>query len=134
MCQYQLKRRYQITGETLQEFPVEVIRLTRLGYPGTPEDVLDRLTVQAFTDGIRDVKTKQAVMLSRSKIIAGALACALEYEATKQNCAKTGRLRNLEEVETEKKEGQVEIKRLLEELLARKKKPLRCWNCGHLGH
>ncbi|KAG5891947.1 hypothetical protein JTB14_002223 [Gonioctena quinquepunctata] len=52
----QLKNRCQKSGESLQEFETDIARLVRLAYPSTPENVMERLAVQAFLDGLRDQK------------------------------------------------------------------------------
>ncbi|KAG5887047.1 hypothetical protein JTB14_020396 [Gonioctena quinquepunctata] len=61
----QLKNRCQKSGESLQEFETEIARLVRLAYPAIPENVMERLAVQAFLDGLRDQETRQALILAR---------------------------------------------------------------------
>ncbi|KAJ8957953.1 hypothetical protein NQ318_001952 [Aromia moschata] len=46
----QLKNRYQKSNESLQEFEADIARLVRLAYSSTPENVMERLAVQAFLD------------------------------------------------------------------------------------
>ncbi|KAJ8958645.1 hypothetical protein NQ318_016370 [Aromia moschata] len=55
----QLKNRYQKSNESLQEFEADIARLVRLAYSSTPENVMERLAVQAFLDGLRDTETRQ---------------------------------------------------------------------------
>ncbi|KAJ8937347.1 hypothetical protein NQ318_003621 [Aromia moschata] len=66
----QLKNRYQKSNESLQEFEADIARLVRLAYSSTPENVIERLAVQAFLDAE----------------LVDALARALEFEAAKQSC------------------------------------------------
>ncbi|KAJ8962257.1 hypothetical protein NQ318_018231 [Aromia moschata] len=66
----QLKNRYQKSNESLQEFEADIVRLVRLAYSSTPENVMERLAVQAFLDGLRDTETRQALNLARpSKLV-----------------------------------------------------------------
>ncbi|KAJ8953767.1 hypothetical protein NQ318_015424 [Aromia moschata] len=66
----QLKNRYQKSNESLQEFEADIARLVRLAYSSTPENVMERLAVQAFLDGLRDIETRQALTLARpSKLV-----------------------------------------------------------------
>ncbi|KAJ8955836.1 hypothetical protein NQ318_005380 [Aromia moschata] len=60
----QLKNRYQKSNESLQEFEADIARLVRLAYSSTPENVMERLAVQAFLDGLRDTETRQALTLA----------------------------------------------------------------------
>ncbi|KAJ8949441.1 hypothetical protein NQ318_007542 [Aromia moschata] len=55
----QLKNRYQKSSESLQEFEADIARLVRLAYSSTPENVMERLAVQAFLDGLRDTETER---------------------------------------------------------------------------
>ncbi|KAJ8956157.1 hypothetical protein NQ318_020708, partial [Aromia moschata] len=82
----QLKNRYQKSNESLQEFEADIARLVRLAYSSTPENVMERLAVQAFLDGLRDTETRQALTLARPSKLVDALARALEFEAAKQSC------------------------------------------------
>ncbi|KAJ8957289.1 hypothetical protein NQ318_007853 [Aromia moschata] len=82
----QLKNRYQKSNESLQEFEADIARLVRLSYSSMPENVMERLAVQAFLDGLRDTETRQALTLARPSKLVDALARALEFEAAKQSC------------------------------------------------
>lgn len=132
----QLKGRQQRPKESLQEYELDIVRLTRLAYPDTPEKVLECLAVQAFADGLRDEDVKQAVLLSRSKTITAALSCALEFEAVKANSRNTAKVREVEAL-TENQETNY-LRKLVEEIISGKQMPIRksvqCWNCGKKGH
>ncbi|KAJ8940717.1 hypothetical protein NQ318_014111 [Aromia moschata] len=69
-----------------REFEADIARLVRLAYSSTPENVMERLAVQAFLDGLRDTETRQALTLARPSKLVDALARALEFEAAKQSC------------------------------------------------
>ncbi|KAJ8949844.1 hypothetical protein NQ318_000544 [Aromia moschata] len=85
----QLKNRYQKNNESLQEFEADIARLVRLAYSSTPENVMERLAVQAFLDGLRDTETRQALTLARPSKLVDALARFLEFEAAKQSCKRS---------------------------------------------
>ncbi|KAJ8953260.1 hypothetical protein NQ318_015842 [Aromia moschata] len=93
----QLKNRYQKNNESLQEFEADIARLVRLAYSSTPENVMERLAVQAFLDGLRDIETRQALTLARPSKLVDALARALEFEAAKESCRRQATIRKREE-------------------------------------
>ncbi|KAG5896845.1 hypothetical protein JTB14_024184 [Gonioctena quinquepunctata] len=93
----QLKNRCQKAGESLQEFETDIARLVRLAYPAIPENVMERLAVQAFLDGLRDQETRQALILARPTHLVDALARALEFEAAKQCCKSQSKVQTIEE-------------------------------------
>ncbi|KAJ8932010.1 hypothetical protein NQ318_003806 [Aromia moschata] len=64
------------SSESLQEFEADIARLVRLAYSSTPENVMERLAVQAFLDGLRDTETRQALTLARLSKLVDALARA----------------------------------------------------------
>ncbi|KAJ8943570.1 hypothetical protein NQ318_008273 [Aromia moschata] len=94
----QLKNRYQKSNESLQEFEADIARLVRLAYSSTPENVMERLAVQAFLDGLRDTETRQALTLARPSKLVDALARALEFEAAKQSCRGQAKVRRWRKV------------------------------------
>ncbi|KAJ8958638.1 hypothetical protein NQ318_016363 [Aromia moschata] len=123
----QLKNRYQKSNESLQEFEADIARLVRLAYSSTPENVMERLAVQAFLDGLRDTETRQALTLARPSKLVDALARALEFEAAKQSCRGQARVRKMEEDVEEGTCNEAEIRRVVEGML--EKRQIRCWNC-----
>ena len=127
----QLKNRIQKSNESLQEFEADVARLVRLAYPATPENVMERLAVQAFSDGLRDNETRQALLLAHPTHLVDALARALEFEAAKQSSRSLGRVRAIDECSDESVEGIV--RKVMDQYMG-KKGPIRCWNCGQVGH
>ncbi|KAJ8948402.1 hypothetical protein NQ318_009910 [Aromia moschata] len=123
----QLKNRYQKSNESLQEFEADIARLVRLAYSSTPENVMERLAVQAFLDGLRDTETRQALTLARPSKLVDALARALEFEAAKQSCRGQVKVRKMEEDVEEGTCNEAEIRRVVEGML--EKRQIRCWNC-----
>ncbi|KAJ8945576.1 hypothetical protein NQ318_010433 [Aromia moschata] len=128
----QLKNRCQKNNESLQEFEADIARLVRLAYSSTPENVMERLAVQAFLDGLRATETRQALTLARPSKLVDALARALEFEAAKQSCRGQAKVRRMEEGVEEGTCNEAEIRRVVEGML--EKRQIRCWNCGKVGH
>jgi hypothetical protein len=129
----QLKNRSQRPNESLQEFEADVARLVRLAYPATPDNIMERLAVQAFLDGLRDHETRQALILARPDKLVDALARALEFEAAKQSSRGTARVRSMDDSFVGATMDEAAIRKLVKELISEKKQ-LRCWNCGKFGH
>jgi hypothetical protein len=129
----QLKSRIQKSNESLQEFEADVARLVRLAYPATPENVIERLAVQAFLDGLRDHEMRQALILARPNKLVDALARALEFEAAKQSSRGTARVRSMDDSSVVATVDEAAVRKIFKELLSEKKQ-LRCWNCGKMGH
>ncbi|KAJ8954847.1 hypothetical protein NQ318_023411 [Aromia moschata] len=128
----QLKNRYQKSNESLQEFEADIARLVRLAYSSTPENVMERLAVQAFLDGLRDTETRQALTLARPSKLVDALARALEFEAAKQSCRGQAKVRRMEEGVEEGTCNEAEIRRVAKEILD--KRPIRRWNGAKVRH
>ncbi|KAJ8948303.1 hypothetical protein NQ318_020790, partial [Aromia moschata] len=120
----QLKNRCQKNNESLQEFEADRVRLA---YSSTPENIMERLAVQAFLDGLRDTETRQALTLARPSKLVDALARALEFEAVKQSCRGQAKVRKMEEGVEEGTCNEAEIRRVVEGML--EKRQIRCWNC-----
>ncbi|XP_046666412.1 uncharacterized protein LOC124358162 [Homalodisca vitripennis] len=95
------------------------------------ELVYRNLSIDKFLDGLRDAETQQAVKLARPKTLHEALTQALEFEAVKQSVQGHARLRGVCVEEGFKIEDVVQ--RVLDALKNRKKE-IRCWSCGELGH
>ncbi|KAJ8956502.1 hypothetical protein NQ318_019220 [Aromia moschata] len=128
----QLKNRYQKNNESLQEFEADIARLVRLAYSSTPENVMERLAVQAFLDGLRDIETRQALTLARPSKLVDALARALEFEAAKESCRRQATIRKREEDLEEGTCNEAEIRRVAKEILD--KRPIRRWNGAKVRH
>ncbi|KAJ8950514.1 hypothetical protein NQ318_015258 [Aromia moschata] len=128
----QLKNRCQKNNESLQEFEADIARLVRLAYSSTPENVMERLAVQAFLDGLRDTETRQALTLARPSKLVDALARALEFEAAKESCRRQATIRKMEEDLEEGTCNEAEIRRVAKEILD--KRPIRRWNGAKVRH
>ncbi|KAJ8962920.1 hypothetical protein NQ318_001331 [Aromia moschata] len=128
----QLKNRYQKSSESLQEFEADIARLVRLAYSSTPENVMERLAVQAFLDGLRDTETRQALTLARPSKLVDALARALEFEAAKESCRRQATIPKMEEDLEEGTCNEAEIRRVAKEILD--KRPIRRWNGVKVRH
>jgi hypothetical protein len=114
----QWHHRAQQPRETLVEFAAEMERLTRLAFPTLEGEQLQYVLMESFVTGLRDERTKEAVMTRGPKSLGEALMLAMQLEGIRQVCqpATSSQLR---EVKTE---------------AARPKRPLACFHCGRLGH
>lgn len=63
----ELRRRTQRTGESLDTYAREVVRLTRLAYPDWPDQITDRLALEQFLDGIADGEVQLTVRMRAPK-------------------------------------------------------------------
>lgn len=54
----QVKSRLQQPSESLHELEADIARLVRLAYPTPPNSFLEKLAVQTFIDGLKDVETQ----------------------------------------------------------------------------
>lgn len=115
----QLKNRYKKTNETLQEYEADIARLVRLAYSGTPENVMERLAVQAFLDGLRDDDTRQALTLNRPALLVDALARALKFEAAKSTNRNKVKIRMMDSCSEETPDDEVEstVMRILDKVM-----------------
>jgi hypothetical protein len=133
----QLKSRKQKNGETIQEFEAEVARMVRLAYSNAAEDFLECLAIQTFTDGLRDVELQRAVRLARPKSLVDALTIALEFDAATEASRGVARLRevtgNCDHAVHSVSDVEAVVERLMK-LSPKRRRPVRCWNCGELGH
>lgn len=130
----QLRGRYQKPNETLQEFEADVARLVRSAYPTVPDEVCESLSIDKFLDGLRESETQQAVKLARPKTLSEALTQALEFEAVKQSIRGQARARAANVESTEPQWTLEELVQKVIDALKTKRKELRCWGCGELGH
>lgn len=129
----QLRNRAQKHNESLQEFEADIARLVRKAYPSVTDDVSESLAVDKFLDGLREPETQQAVKLARPKTLSDALTQALEFEAVKQSVRGQARVRAMEGEPTTSPSVEEIVKKVLEALKTRRKE-VRCWGCGQLGH
>ncbi|KAJ8934947.1 hypothetical protein NQ318_000484 [Aromia moschata] len=129
----QLKNRYQRSNEPLQESEANIARFVRLAYSSTPENVMERLAVQAFLDGLRDTETRQALTLARPSKLVEALAQALEFEGANQSCRGQAKVRKMEEDVEEGTCNEAEIRRAIEDKRRfLDKRSIHYWNCAEI--
>lgn len=129
----QLRNRSQKPNESLQEFEADVARLVRHAYPSVSDDVSESLAVDRFLDGLRDPETQQAVKLARPKTLSDALTQAMEFEAVRQSVRGQARVRAADVEPTAAPDVEEIVKRVLEALKTRRRQ-VRCWSCGQVGH
>ena len=129
----QLRNRTQKSSESLQEFEADVARLVRNAYSSVTDDIYESLAVDKFLDGLREPDTQQAVKLTRPKTLSEALTQALEFEAIKQSVRGQARVRAMEAEQGPSPTIEDIVKKVLEALKSRKKE-VRCWSCGEMGH
>ncbi|XP_055890394.1 uncharacterized protein LOC129927167 [Biomphalaria glabrata] len=136
----QLKTRQQRPDETLQELETDIERLAHLAYPTAAQDFLEVIITDAFIDALRDPELKKATRVSGKRKASEALVYALSYEAAKDASGSTHQGRRLEVKEEEFAQL---VRRVTEALDERRTNqipenqprfPVRCWNCGELGH
>lgn len=130
----QLRNRSQKPSESLQEFEADIARLVRNAYPSVTDDVYESLAVDKFLDGLREPETQQAVKLARPKTLSDALTQAMEFEAVKQSVRSHARVRALEAEESQTVPSIEDIVKKVLEAIKTRKKEIRCWNCGQMGH
>jgi len=142
----QLKSRAQESSETLQEFGAEIERLIRLAYPQAPEEFLNQIAVQNFTDGVRGADLQQALRLGRFSNLTDAVVYSLEFEAAKNISYKKESVR---EVKFSDNQDQADstlslIVKKLDQILQKgdnnrrshspSREDIKCYNCGRKGH
>uniref|UniRef100_A0A1A9V2V7 CCHC-type domain-containing protein n=1 Tax=Glossina austeni TaxID=7395 RepID=A0A1A9V2V7_GLOAU len=77
----ELSSRCQKLNERIQDYATEIERLANLAYIGVPDDVLERLKINAFLKGLRDAELKKAVWTSPKTTFMETLGFALTQEA-----------------------------------------------------
>ncbi|XP_072397444.1 uncharacterized protein [Diabrotica undecimpunctata] len=130
--QSQLKNRRQKKDEALQEYEVDIARLVRYAYPTAPEDMMEKLAVQTFIDGLRDHEMQRTLRLARHKTLVDVLSAALEYESATQASGGYSKVRTVKEEGDEDKLDQ--LVNMMKSMTYKKTKTIRCWNCGEIGH
>uniref|UniRef100_A0A1A9V0Z5 Retrotrans_gag domain-containing protein n=1 Tax=Glossina austeni TaxID=7395 RepID=A0A1A9V0Z5_GLOAU len=71
----------QKLNERIQDYATEIERLANLAYIGVPDDVLERLKIDAFVKGLRDAELKKAAWTSAKTTFTETLGFALTQEA-----------------------------------------------------
>ncbi len=141
----QLKGRTQKFNETLQQFQNDIARLVKLAYSSASSEIIERLGVQSFIDGLRDSETQLALRMAKNDTLADALTHALQFETAKQASKSNCKVREAQIQENSNSNIEKMMETILEKFenlpnvnIQGKKtgRPLRlrCWNCGEEGH
>ncbi|XP_067644811.1 uncharacterized protein [Eurosta solidaginis] len=129
--QIELQNRYQKANETLQEFASDVERLAHLANADAPVEYTERVKIQSFINGIRDVETKRATYANPKLTFAETVSHALIQETASLLCKPVFKARR---VEVERPEW---VETILEALKGSQQKNagvIKCFKCGNPGH
>jgi len=112
----QLRTRQQTANETLQELAADIERLCQVAYSNCPTDVRDNLSLQYFTDALRDPELQKALRLAEAKDLKSGLVYAMKIEAAQQATRRDRRPVRGATVEEAVSEEFKELKRAVETL------------------
>ncbi|XP_049307309.1 uncharacterized protein LOC125777131 [Bactrocera dorsalis] len=130
--QIELQNRGQKMNESLQEFATEIERLAHLANADAPVDYIERVKIQCFINGIRDVDTKRATYALPKRTLVETVSHALTQE-TASLLSKPAH--KVQRVEMEQPALMEEILKTLKKIAApRVNTTGRCFNCGKAGH
>ncbi|XP_049304021.1 uncharacterized protein LOC125776325 [Bactrocera dorsalis] len=130
--QIELQNRGQKMNESLQKFATEIERLAHLANADAPVDYIERVKIQCFINGIRDVDTKRATYALPKRTFAETVSHALTQE-TASLLSKPAH--KVQRVEMEQPALMEEILKTLKTIAApRVNTTGRCFNCGKAGH
>ncbi|XP_049306033.1 uncharacterized protein LOC125776636 [Bactrocera dorsalis] len=130
--QIELQNRGQKMNESLQEFATEIERLAHLANADAPMDYIERVKIQSFINGIRDVDTKRATYALPKRTFAETVSHTLTQE-TASLLSKSAH--KVQRVEMEQPALMEEILKTLKTIAApRVNTTGRCFNCGKAGH
>ncbi|XP_049316347.1 uncharacterized protein LOC105224248 isoform X1 [Bactrocera dorsalis] len=130
--QIELQNRGQKMNESLQEFATEIERLAHLANADAPVEYIERVKIQCFINGIRDVDTKRATYALPKRTFAETVSHALTQE-TASLLSKPAH--KVQRVEMEQPALMEEILKTLKTIGApRVNTTGRCFNCGKAGH
>ncbi|XP_049316417.1 myosin-13-like [Bactrocera dorsalis] len=130
--QIELQIRGQKINESLQEFATEIERLAHLANADAPVDYIERVKIQCFINGIRDVDTKRATYALPKGTFAETVSHALTQE-TASLLSKPAH--KVQRVEMEQPALMEEILKTLKTIAAQRVNTTgRCFNCRKAGH
>ncbi|XP_049316468.1 uncharacterized protein LOC125779284 [Bactrocera dorsalis] len=130
--QIELQNRGQKMNEPLQEFATEIERLAHLPNADAPVDFIERVKIQCFINGIRDVDTKRPTYAWLKRTFAETVSHALTQE-TASLLSKPAH--KVQRVEMEQPALMEEILKTLKTIAAQRVNATgRCFNCGKAGH
>lgn len=131
--QIELQNRGQKANESLQEFATEIERLAHLANADAPMEYIERMKIQSFINGIRDVDTKRATYAMPKKTFAETVAHALTQE-TASLLSKPAYKVHKVEVEQPCQSTMEEILKTLKTMAVPRVNSGKCFNCGKMGH
>ncbi|XP_067633481.1 uncharacterized protein [Eurosta solidaginis] len=129
--QIELQNRYQKANETLQEFASDIERLAHLANADAPVEYTERVKIQSFINGIRDVETKRATYANPKLTFAETVSHALTQETASLLSKPAYKAHR---VEVERPEW---VDTILEALKGSQQKNagvIKCFKCGNPGH
>ncbi|XP_049307310.1 uncharacterized protein LOC125777132 [Bactrocera dorsalis] len=130
--QIELQNRGQKMNESLQEFATEIERLAHLANADAPVDYIERVKIQCFINGIRDVDTKRATYAMPKRTFAETVSHALTQETASVLSKPAPKVQR---VEMEQPALMEEILKTLKTIAApRVNTTGRCFNCGKADH
>ncbi|XP_067615866.1 uncharacterized protein [Eurosta solidaginis] len=129
--QIELQNRYQKANETLQEFASDIERLAHLANADAPVEYTERVKIQSFINGIRDVETKRATYANPKQTFSETVSHALTQETASLLSKPAYKAHR---VEVERPEW---VDTILEALRGSQQKNagvIKCFKCGNPGH
>ncbi|XP_067623232.1 uncharacterized protein [Eurosta solidaginis] len=129
--QMELLNRFQRPGETLQEFASDVERLAYLANADAPVEYTEKVKIQSFINGIRDVETKRAIYANPKPTFIETVSHALIQETASLLCKPVFKARH---VEVERPEWVDAILEALKGSQKRSERVIKCFKCGKPGH
>ncbi|XP_067639050.1 uncharacterized protein [Eurosta solidaginis] len=129
--QIELQNSYQKANETLQEFASDVERLAHLANADAPVEYTERVKIQSFINGIRDVETKRATYANPKPTFAEKVSHALTQETASLLSKPAYKAHR---VEVEKPEWVDTILEALKGSQQKDARVIKCFKCGNPGH
>uniref|UniRef100_A0A1A9ZSE9 CCHC-type domain-containing protein n=1 Tax=Glossina pallidipes TaxID=7398 RepID=A0A1A9ZSE9_GLOPL len=133
----ELSSRCQKLNERIQDYATEIKRLANLAYIGVPDDVLERLKIDAFVKGLRDAELKKAAWTSPKPTFTETLGFALTQEAASVLWTSSMKVRRTE-VSSESDISDVVCAAVRQVLRENKRMPAsktrKCYACQKPGH
>uniref|UniRef100_A0A1A9UD29 CCHC-type domain-containing protein n=1 Tax=Glossina austeni TaxID=7395 RepID=A0A1A9UD29_GLOAU len=136
-CHLELSSRHHKLNERIQDYATEIERLANLAYIGVPDDVLERLKIDAFFEGLRDAELKKAVWTPPKTTFTETLAFALTQETASVLWTSSMKVRRTE-ISSENDISDVVCATLRQVLRENKRitasKTRKCYACQKPGH
>ncbi|XP_067618021.1 uncharacterized protein [Eurosta solidaginis] len=129
--QIELQNRHQRANETLQEFASDVERLDHLANADAPVEYTERVKIQSFINGIRNVETKRAIYANPKLTFAETVSHALTQETASLLSKPAYKAHR---VEVERPEWVDTILEALKGTQQKNNDAVKCFKCGKSGH